>query len=74
MEKTKHIEDMVRNLVSGFTHPLIKEIRYMGGCLCFQVHDPSCLIGFREYAYQRGVFFKTISRYYVCHVSVYHTG
>lgn len=56
MEKIKHIEDMVRNLVSGFTHPLIKEIRYMGGCLCFQVHDPSCLIGFQEYAYQRGVF------------------
>ena len=56
MEKIKHIEDMIRNLVSGFTHPLIKEIRYMGGCLCFQVHDPSCLIGFQEYAYQRGVF------------------
>ena len=35
MEKIKHIEDMVRNLVSGFTHPLIKEIRYMGGLSLF---------------------------------------
>ena len=28
----------------------------MGGCLCFEVHDPACLEGFQEFAYKRGVF------------------
>ena len=56
MEKIHHIEAVVSKAVQGFEHPLIKDIRYMGGCFCIQVYDPSCLEGFQEFAYKRGVF------------------
>ena len=56
MEKIHHIEAVVSKAVQGFEHPLIKDIRYMGGCFCIQVNDPSCLEGFQEFAYKRGVF------------------
>lgn len=56
MSKIKHIEEIVARETNGFSHPLIKEIRYMGGCLCFEVYNPECMQGFSDYAYERGVF------------------
>lgn len=56
MSKIRHIEEVVARETRGFSHPLIKEIRCMGGCLCFQVHDPACLQGFSQFAYEHGVF------------------
>lgn len=56
MEKIYHIESVVRKEIQGFEHSLIKDIRYMGGCFCIQVYNQSCLEGFQEFAYKRGVF------------------
>lgn len=56
MSKIKHIEEVVSKNIQGFFHPAVKEVRNMGGCLCFEVYNPESLKGFQEYAYKRGVF------------------
>ena len=56
MDKISQIQSIIGREVEGFTHPLVKEVRYMGGCVCFEVYDPECLKGFQEFAYKRGVF------------------
>ena len=56
MSKIRHIEDVVKRETKNFSHPMIREIRCMGGCLCMEVFNPDCLKGFSEYAYRNGVF------------------
>lgn len=63
MEKIKHIEDVTRREMEGFTDPRIKEVRIMGGCVCIEVHDPATLNGFQEYAYKNGVFSRPFLSY-----------
>ena len=56
MTKIRRITEITREEMNGFTAPQIKEIRIMGGCVCIEVHDGTCLKGFPEFAYERGVF------------------
>lgn len=56
MDKVRKIERISKRELKGFSHPAIREIRIMGGCICFQVYDPSVIKGFQEYAYKHGVF------------------
>ncbi len=56
MSKIRHIESFVSEKIKGFSHPLIKEVRNMGGCLCIEVKDSKAIQGFQEFACKRGVF------------------
>ena len=49
--------------MQGFSDPRIKEIRIMGGCVCIEVYDPATLAGYREFAYQNGVFSRPFLSY-----------
>ena len=63
MSKIKHIEEVTRRELEGFTSPLIKEVRIMGGCSCIEVSDPAVLKGFQAFAYERGVFARPFLSY-----------
>lgn len=63
MSKIKRIEAISREELSGFQHPAIKEVRIMGGCACIEVHDPKDLIGYKQYAYDHGVFSRPFLSY-----------
>ena len=56
MAKIHKIEEVTHREMDGFSDPRIKEIRIMGGCVCIEVHDPSVLKGYQQFAYERGVF------------------
>ena len=56
MQKIKRIEKISKEELSGFSDPRIKDIRVLGGMACIEVKDPEILIGFNEYAAERGVF------------------
>ena len=49
--------------MANFTHPSIKEIRIMGGCVCIEVTDSKVLDGFKKFAYDRGVFSRPFLKY-----------
>lgn len=67
MDKVKSIESFTRDFFKDFSHPLIKEIRIMGAVFCIEVHDPTSLKGFREFAYDNGVFNRPFLNYlYTC--------
>lgn len=63
MTKIKHIEEVTRRELEGFSSPLIKEIRIMGGCSCIEVYDPEVLKGYQAFAYERGVFARPFLAY-----------
>lgn len=63
MDKIKRIEEITRREMKDFTDPRIKEIRIMGGCVCIEVYDSKSLEGFKEYAYNNGVFARPFIRY-----------
>lgn len=63
MEKIKGIEAISHREMDGFTHPLVKEVRIMGGCVCVEVYDSKTLEGFQEFAYERGVFSRPFLKY-----------
>lgn len=63
MSKIKRIEDYTRRSMEGFLDPRIKEIRIMGGCVCIEVYDSKTLDGFREFAYEHGVFNRPFLQY-----------
>lgn len=63
MERIKHIEDVTRMELGGFSDPRIKEIRIMGGCVCIEVHDSKDIAGYQQFAYERGVFSRPFIRY-----------
>lgn len=59
MEKIKRIESIQRRELAELKaarDPRIKDVRVMGGCACVEVEDPATLAGYREYAYERGVY------------------
>ena len=56
MAKIHRIEAITRREMAGFSHPSIREIRIMGGCVCIEVFDPAVLRGYQQFAYERGVF------------------
>lgn len=63
MSKIRRIEEITRREMAGFTDPRLKEVRIMGGCICIEVHDPSVLSGYQQFAYERGVFSRPFLSY-----------
>ena len=63
IEKIYRIEEISKREMSGFCHPKIKEIRIMGACVCIEVYDEKDVKGYREYAYERGVFARPFLKY-----------
>lgn len=61
--KIKHIEEISRREMEGFTDTRIKEVRIMGGCVCVEVYDSQTLEGFQQFAYDRGVFSRPFLKY-----------
>ena len=35
----------------------------MGACVCIEVHDPSALKGYQQFAFERGVFSRPFLKY-----------
>lgn len=63
LEKIRRIEQITRRELAGFSHPSIREIRIMGGCVCIEVFDPAVLRGYQQFAYERGVFSRPFLQY-----------
>lgn len=63
LSKIRRIEAITRREMAGFSHPKVKEVRILGGCVCVEVTDPACLQGYQQFAYQRGVFSRPFLRY-----------
>ena len=63
LEKIRRIEAITRRELEGFSNDKIREIRIMGGCVCIEVKDRADLEGFRQYAYERGVFSRPFLNY-----------
>ena len=61
--RARHMEDIARRELAGFTDPRIREIRIMGGCACIEVHEASTLAGYQQFAYERGVFARPFLTY-----------
>ena len=63
MSKIRAIEAITRREMAGFSHPRVKEVRILGGCVCVEVRDPADLAGYQQFAYERGVFSRPFLNY-----------
>lgn len=63
LEKIRTIEAVTRREMAGFAHPLVREVRILGGCVCVEVTDPAVLAGYQAFAYERGVFSRPFLNY-----------
>lgn len=63
LAKIRRVEQITRRELAGFSHPSIREIRIMGGCVCIEVFDPAVLWGYQQFAYERGVFSRPFLQY-----------
>lgn len=63
LAKIRRVEQITRRELAGFSHPSIREIRIMGGCVCIEVFDPAVLRGYQQFAYERGVFSRPFLQY-----------
>lgn len=63
LSKIRRIEEMTRREMEGFSDPRVKEVRIMGGCVCIEVYDSERIRGYRQYAYERGVFSRPFLNY-----------
>lgn len=63
LEKIRRIEKISRSAFNGFGDERIKQVRIMGGCVCIEVKDEKTLEGFRQFAFERGVFSRTFLKY-----------
>ena len=63
MSKIRRIEEITRSEMEGFTDPRIKEVRYMGACVCIEVYDSETITGYQQFAYERGVFSRPFLHY-----------
>lgn len=63
MAKIHRIEEITRREMEGFSDPRIQEIRIMGGCVCVEVKDAAMLKGYKQFAYERGVFSRPFLKY-----------
>lgn len=62
MTKIKKITSLMKDEMSDFEDERVREVRIMGGCICIEVKDAGTLEGFREFAYNRGVFSRPFGR------------
>ena len=58
LSKIKKIESILLKL-NDIEHPLIKEVRVIGGCGCVEVIDNKILNGFKDYCFSKGIFNRT---------------
>ncbi|NDI77043.1 adenosylmethionine--8-amino-7-oxononanoate transaminase [Psychrilyobacter piezotolerans] len=58
LSKIKKIESTLMKL-KEIDHPLIKEVRVIGGCGCIEVTDNKILKGFKEYCFSKGIWNRT---------------
>lgn len=63
MSKIKNITGIMKDEMAGFEDGRVREVRIMGGCICIEVKDGGMLGGFREFAYERGVFSRPFGRF-----------
>ena len=63
LAKIRRMDQITRRELAGFSHPSIREIRIMGGCVCIEVFDPAVLRGYQQFAYERGVFSRPFLQY-----------
>lgn len=63
LDKIRTIEAITRRELADFTHPQVKEVRILGGCVCMEVKDPAVLAGYQAFAYERGVFSRPFLNY-----------
>ncbi|WP_308534279.1 adenosylmethionine--8-amino-7-oxononanoate transaminase [uncultured Peptoniphilus sp.] len=63
MDKVKHIEEVEREEMEGFSDDRIEEIRIMGNVCCIEVKDSKTLNGYQDFAYERGVFARPFIKY-----------
>ena len=63
LAKIRRMEQITRRELAGFSHPSIREIRIMGGCVCIEVFAPAVLRGYQQFAYERGVFSRPFLQY-----------
>lgn len=63
ISKIHRIEEITRRELKDFADSRVKEVRIMGGCVCMEVYEPSCLTGYQEFAYRHGVFSRPFLNY-----------
>ena len=63
LERIAKIELITRREFEGFQDDRIREIRIIGGCVCIETYDASTIDGYREFAYERGVFARPFIKY-----------
>lgn len=63
LKKIKHIEEITLNAFEDFSSDKIQEIRILGGCICIEVKNEKYLEGFRQYAFEHGVFTRPFLKY-----------
>ena len=63
MEKIAKIARITKREMEGFSDPRIGEVRMMGGCICLEVKDAADLIGYQQFARERGVFSRPFLNY-----------
>ena len=63
MAEIQKIEEVTRREMEGFSDSRIKEVRILGACVCVEVYDSSTLHGYRQFAYERGVFSRPFLNY-----------
>ena len=61
--RARHMEEIAKRELNGFTDPRIREIRIMGGCACIEVAEAKTLAGYQQFAYERGVFARPFLTY-----------
>lgn len=63
IERIRHIEEVTKAEMDDFKDPRIKEVRIMGGCVCIEVYDSKDIVGYQQFAYERGVFSRPFLKY-----------
>ncbi len=64
LSKIKRIEAIQKRELAELAtldDPRIKDVRVLGGCACVEVDKPETLDGYREFAYERGIFSRPFS-------------
>ena len=63
ISKIRRIEEITKREIGSFSHPAVKQIRIMGGCVCVEVYDAAVLEGYQQFAYKQGVFSRPFLNY-----------
>ena len=63
IDKIKNIEKITKRELDGFEDERIKEIRIMGGCVCIEVYDEKDIDGYKQFAYDHGIFSRPFIKY-----------